>query len=183
MKGKIPHGSNYRQERAKKLLGKSLARGGCTPTTDCEPDGMPPKGKKAGGPVSGAMPKKRLDKPRRYASGGGVTDPDEAPAKKKSNAKTQVNIVIAGKDSGGAPPMLPPPMPPAGGPPMPPPPAAGRPPMGGPPGGMVPPGAMARGGKIKRNPEYPITAAAGGGKGRLEKAAASKSDRPKKGKT
>lgn len=178
MKGKIPHGSNYRQERAKKLLSSSgYARGGKTN----EPDGCPtpdnPTCKKSGGPVSGAMPKKRLDKPRRYASGGSVEG--DMPEKKKSSAKTQVNIVISGKDSAQPPaaPMLPPPMP--GGPP----PGAGAPPMPPgagmmPPGGMKPPGAFKRGGTVK---EYPIDAGSGGGKGRLEKAAASKSHRPKRG--
>lgn len=181
MKGKIPTGSVNRKAMAKKILKKGgYAAGGATKGDDGEPDGDPvPKGKKAGGPVSGAMPKKRLDKPRRYASGGGV----EGEKKKKGSAKTEVNIVIAGGDKGGAPaaPMMPPP----GAMPPPPPPAA-RPPMPMPPGGpapgapMRPPGAMKRGGAIKAD-KYPIDAGAGGGKGRLEKAAASKSHRPKRG--
>lgn len=181
MKGKVPHGSNYRQERAKKLVKSGgYASGGEIRGDDGEPDGIapPPKKKKDGGPVSGAMPRARLDKPRRYATGGGVDgDVGESP-KKKSSAKTQVNIVISGKGSPDGP-ALPPPMPPAAAPmppaPMPP---AGKPPMGGAPQGMPLPGAMRRGGAVK---DYPIDAGAGGGKGRLEKAAEYKSHRPKKG--
>lgn len=174
MKGKTPRGTTYRHSKAKKILAESggYARGGATDEPDDCPTPSNPKCKKAGGAVT----KKRLDKPRRYASGGGV-DGDDSP-KKKSSAKTQVNIVIAGKDGASAGPALPPPMmPPAAMPPAPMPPAGG-PPMGMPPGAGPMPPMHKRGGAVK---EYPIDAGAGGGKGRLEKAAAYKSHRPKKG--
>lgn len=179
MKGKTPHGSNYRQERAKKIVKKSgYASGGSTGEPDDCPTKDNPKCKKSGGPVSGVMSKKRLDKPRRYASGGGVMG-DGAP-KKKGSSKTEVNIVIAGKDGAQTPPMLPPPMPPMPQSPPPSMPPVARPPMGGPSAGMTPPpGAMKRGGAVKSK-KYPIDCGAGGGKGRLEKAAASKSHRSKR---
>lgn len=179
MKGKIPKGSVNRRARVGKLL-SGYARGGATDEPDDCPTPSNPKCKKAGGAVA----KKRLDKPRRYATGGGVDDPNSTPAPKKGKSGTTVNIVIAGKGQGDAPPPLPmptmaPPMPPVGGPP---PSAPGMPPMGGPggpPPGM-PPQMRKQGGRVK---EYPIDAGSGGGRGRLEKAAAQKSDRPKKGKT
>ena len=173
---------NHRKERAKKLLSASHKKGG-------KADMMKSMSKKGNGgltgaaptafPVGGNSPRKRQDKRQRYATGGGVED---GASKKKSGAKTEVNIVIAGKGDQGAPmpqpvpaPMGPPPgaMPPPGG--MPPRP---MPPGGMPPAGMRPPGAMRRGGGVKE--EYPIDAGAGGGKGRLEKAAAEK--RKDKGK-
>lgn len=161
MKGK----NNHRQDRAKSMLSKC--------------------GYKDGGPVSGAMP----STPRAKRAEGGSVDGDGPSGRldKKSRKKegTQVNIIIAGKDGQQTPPMLPPPAPPMGGPAMPPqmppprpmPPAA-RPPMGGPAPGMLPPGGMARGGAVKK--EYPISDAAGGGKGRLQKAAAQKKSTPRK---
>lgn len=176
---------NHRQERAKKILSGRKSGG--------KADMLKSLGKKSKSGLSGAAPKafsasglspkmrqdkiQRKSKPDAYAAGGGVDG--DAP-KKKSGAKTEVNIVIAGKGEQGAsmPQPVPVPMPPpgAGMPPGPP-----RPPMGGPPpGGMPPrpPGAMRRGGGVKE--EYPIDAGAGGGKGRLEKAAAYK--RTDKGK-
>ena len=168
----------HRQTRAKEILaghgkskpglksakGKSKGLSGAMPTTF---------------PAEGLSPKNRIDKKKRFASGGGVND-DDAP-KKKGNAKTEINIVIAGKgDQGaGAPPPrpMPPMMPPgAGTPPAPPPPRPMPPPGAMPPPGMKPPGAMKRGGGIKE-PKYPIDAGSGGAKGRLEKAAAEKSKR------
>lgn len=167
---------SHRQDRAKKLMGSCYKQGGGV-HADEEQDkkliktmiNKNNRGEKlkAGGHTS----KSRLDKPKRYATGGGV---DDMPAKKKSGkSDTTVNIIVAGK--GGQDSM--PPAPPMGagmppGAPMPPVPAAARPPMGGPPAGMAPPGAMKRGGAVKK---YPIDSGAGGGKGRLEKAAAAKS--------
>lgn len=173
MKGKIPKGSANRRARVGKLL-SGYARGGATGEPDDCPNPSNPKCKKAGGPVA----KKRLDKPRRYATGGGIDDPNSSPAPKKGKNGTTVNIVIAGKGGSDAPPPPPPmPMPPMAGPGGPPP---AMPPMGGPggpPPGM-PPQMRKQGGRVK---EYPIDAGSGGGKGRIEKAAAQKSDRPKKG--
>lgn len=171
---------SHRHTRAKRLIagskgsaasnqkistGKSTGLSGAMPTTF---------------PVGGNSPKKRLDKKRRYASGGGIDD--DAP-KKKAGAKTEVNIIIAGKGDQSPPRAVPVPIPPPGAAGIPP-----RPPMmppgGAPPQGMPmrPPGAMKRGGGIKE-PKYPIDAGSGGGKGRLEKAAAekrqSKSGKPK----
>lgn len=188
----------HRHDRAKSLMaGKGAghkggyARGGAT---DGEPD-MEPKGKRLGGPVSykgagnttkpeaqGKAPKKRLDKPKRYASGGGIDDPNSTPAK-KSKSGTTVNIVIAGKDQ---PPAPPPAMPPMAGPPpgLPPGPPPGMPPAGGapmPPGaGMPPKPGFKAGGAIKVSKKF--DAGAGGGKGRLEKAAAQKSTHNRPGK-
>lgn len=131
-------------------------------------------------PVKGQKSSSRMDKKKRYASGGGVDDSPKA----KKGAKTEVNIVIAGGQgdkqpqpipvpvpAGGPPPGagMPPGGPPPGMPPRPMPPGA-RPPMGGPPGMGAP--AMRRGGSVKE--EYPIDAGSGGGEGRLEKSAAAK---------
>lgn len=90
--------------------------------------------------VDGSKSQPRLDK---YARGGHV----------KKGHKTQVNVIV------GAGQKQPVPVPvPVGGPPM-----GAPPPMGGPGMPMRPPG-MKRGGAAK------MTAGAGGGLGRLEKA-------------
>lgn len=168
---------SHRQERAKKLMAGCYKRGGGVHEDEAQDKKLIKKmiGKHDRGEklkAGGHAPKKRLDKPKRYASGGGVED---AP-KKSSKGGTTVNIMVEGKDT---PPMMPPippqgaPIPPAGVT------AGARPPMGGPPAGMVPPGArppgmMKRGGAVK-DKKYPIDAGAGGGEGRLQKAAAAKS--------
>lgn len=103
-----------------------------------------------------------------YAKGGAV----------KSKGKTTVNVIVAPQGGDAQKPMMPPQMPPQGAPPMPPP----RPPMapppggpGGPPGAMppgmgAPPGVMRKdGGRVGKQPAYPIKDAAGGAKGRMEK--------------
>jgi hypothetical protein len=105
---------------------------------------------KKGGEVDGEKAARRMDKKPRYARGGA--------AKHKGDAKTKVNVIVAGgggqqtQPFGGAggPPR--PPMPPAGAgappmmPPRPPmaPPGAGAPPPGG-------PGPMKRGGAAYKN--------------------------------
>jgi hypothetical protein len=121
-----------------------------------------------GGKVEGEATKSHMGRSRRpgYAKGGAV----------KSKGKTTVNVIIAPQGGDGSqqkPPM--PPMPPQGAPPMPPP----RPPMVPPPGagpGMPPPGMGAApgvmrkdGGRVEKQPPYPIKDAAGGAKGRMEK--------------
>lgn len=175
---------NHRHERAKKLIsgsGCGYAKGGYVPSEgdEGEPDSGPPNPpkKKSGGAchAEGGSVKTRLDKPKRYASGGMV---DDGMPKKKSSAKTQVNIVIAGKGDSPASPMpvpVMPPAPPPGAAPMIPPPGAGMPP------GMPPrPPGLKRGGSVKGY-KYPIDDGAGGGLGRLEKAAAAKKNHSKKG--
>lgn len=93
--------------------------------------------KKAGGRVHGGKSKSRLDRPHR-AKGG------------RTNGKTNVNIIIAGKGDDKQ--AVPVPVPaPAAAAPVPPP----RPPMmppGGPPmpPGAMPPGMHASGGRVKR---------------------------------
>lgn len=175
---KTPRGSDNRRERAKKLVGKVSALSE-KPTKLSDPEktfaANHSIGLKRGGAVSGAMPKKRLDKPRRYATGGGV---DGDMPKKKGNPKTEVNIVIAGKEGQPLAPSIPPQIPPMAAPPMPQPTTArpSVPPQGA--TGIMPPAMHKRGGAVKG---YPIDAGAGGGTGRIEKAAAQKSHRPKKG--
>lgn len=97
--------------------------------------------------IEGMSPKGRLDRPGRK---GGKKD-----AGKKG---TTVNIIIAGGDKGASPPMPPPGGPMVGGPPMPP------PGPGGPPMPM-----RASGGRVKM---AKMTAGAGSGEGRLQKAKA-----------
>ncbi len=112
-----------------------------------------PKGKKSGYAADGA-PKKRLDKPSRVAkpvqlARGGAT---------KKAGKTQVNVIVAGHGApqGGAP---------MGAAPAPMPPRPAMPPQGMPPAGAMPPRpGMKKGGAVH------MTAGAGGGLGRLEKA-------------
>lgn len=142
------------------------------------------------------MARKGEHAPRKYASGGAVEggeDIEGMPSKgrldrpgrkgkkdgKDAKKGTTVNIIIAGGDKGAPPPMPPPGGPMAGGPPMPPP-GPGGPPM---PmrarGGSVKAedlakdksltGAYASGGRIKM-PH--MTAGAGSGEGRLQKAKA-----------
>lgn len=184
MKGKIPKGSDNRRARAKSMLsGGGYARGGATDEPDDCPNPSNPKCKKSGGPVSGDAAKNRLDKPRRYASGGGIDEMGSSKPK-KGGAKTQVNIIIAGKSDKPDASMPPIPMPSNGPPPAPPAPPPGmRPPMGAPVPGAAPPSAFKRGGVVKKSGKYPITSGAGGGLGRLEKAAASKPSNDGSGKS
>lgn len=137
---------------------------------------------KEGGDVEGEPSAPRLD---RKSSGGA------AKGKKSGN---HVNVIIAppAKDSAPPmpPPMMPPPHPPMAGPPpgpppgppgAPPPGAMGppKPPMGPPPGmGGPPPGMPMRasGGRVPH-----LTGGAGGGEGRMEKAAAYGGDKKGEG--
>lgn len=130
-----------------------------------------------GGLAEGGMAPKRLDRKSRDS--------------KDKKHGTQVNIVVAGKGGQdqppmappmmGHPPMMPPPMPPH--PPMPPPggmPPGGPPPgmgMGPPPGmppgmspGGPPPGMLPRPPMAKRGGKIAMTAGAGSGAGREQKA-------------
>lgn len=121
-----------------------------------------------GGKVEGEKSKSHMGRASRkpaYAKGGAV----------KSKGKTTVNVIIAGQGD-QKPPMMPPQMPPQGAPPMPPPRPPMAPPPGGPPGAMPPPGMGAApgvmrkdGGRVEKQPAYPIKDAAGGAKGRMEK--------------
>lgn len=128
----------------------------------------PPK--KAFGKIDGAKPKPRFDK---FARGGAV----------KKEPKTNINVIVAPQGGGDKQPMLPPPM--AAGPAMPPPPRPPGPPMGGLPG--APPGAMPPGlgpkpfnaggqvrGRFAKGGAVKMMDGAGGGLGRLQKAAAQK---------
>ena len=154
-----------RQERAQKLMkqagyGAAKVEGGGKESTKAIVQSATSK---KPSPVSGASPMSRGDKRPRKASGGSVSG--------GKNAKTEINIILPGKDNAPAGPM--PPIAPPGGamPPRPMPPVA-RPPMGGPPPGGMPPGAMRKGGRVKES--YPIESGSGGGEGRRQKAAAAK---------
>lgn len=177
---------SHRHERAHTLLKKGgYKKGGAVKHADEAEDKKlvkkmlkkHDKGEKLkkGGYVQGGVPKKRLDKPSRkshddamkpHLARGGKA------AHKGGKGKTQVNVIVAGGGKPGGAPMPPPgaAMPPPR--PMPPP-GAMPPPAGAmPPGaGMPPPPMHKRGGAIKE-PKYPLDAGSGGGKGRLEKAAA-----------
>lgn len=183
---------SHRHERARTLLKKGgYKKGGAVKHPDKAEDEKlirkmitkHDEGKKLkkGGFVHGGTPKKRIDKPSRKGHDDAMK-PHLARGGKATHkgGKTQVNVIVAGGKPGGAgAPMPPPPgagmappprpMPPPGGMP----PGAGMPPPGGmPPGaGMPPPAMHKRGGAIKE-PKYPLDSGSGGGKGRLEKAAA-----------
>ena len=171
---------NHRRDRAEKMMAKYACGGSVASSkSDGEPDmdtNSQRQGKKHGGSVeaSGSSVKKRLDKRKRYASGGGI---DDAP-KEKKGAKTQVNVIIAGGNKDAAPAAPPMPMP---APPMTPP--VGGPPMAPPPGGSPMPMGRKRGGSVMpKDKEYPIDDGAGGGLGRLEKAAAARKTHKRGGK-
>ena len=158
--------------------------------------GKPKTKLKEGGYVGVNNIKKRLYKPSRKSSADDMAKPALKAEKyarggaTKGKGKTTVNVIVAGghgaQPAGGAPmgAMPPRPMPPPGAMP----PGAGAPPP--PPGAGMPPGMpprppqMAkRGGAIKSTKGYPISDGAGGGEGRLEKAAAMKHKSGKKKET
>lgn len=168
--------NDHRRENAKRILKSSgYAKGGAVREADEENasdyddpndkslikkyDKLKNKPTKTGY-VNGGAPKKRLDKPSRVATPVQMARGGAAKHKKgKKGSKTQVNVIVTGKGESQPPMPMPAPMPPqaAAMPPRPMPPAPGGPPP------MKPPG-MKRGGKVK------MTAGAGGGLGRLEKA-------------
>jgi hypothetical protein len=131
---------------------------------------QPPPGMMMGAnPMAGSPPPAAM-----YNNGGRVAYKKGGKAK---SAKTNINIVIAGKPQQGdmqaqmppMPPMAGPPGPPPGGPPMAPPPggAPGMPPMPpGPPPGA--PGPFKKGGRVYRSYKD-MDAGSGSGLGRLEK--------------
>lgn len=118
--------------------------------------------KSSGATYSGGTPDKSYatgGKVEEFKVGGAVSPPNFARggrSKGKKGSKTNINIIIAGKDKEEAGPPMPPPMPK---PPMAPPPGMA------PPGGPMPPGMppMKRGGKV------PMKAGAETGQGRLDK--------------
>src|SRR5579872_787726 len=95
--------------------------------------------------VSGAAPKKRLDKPSRKGHEDAMAKHLARGGKASKGKGATVNIVIASGDKGGAAPMGRGPMPPAALPPKPPMAAPGAAPGGAP----MPPGGLKRGGKVK----------------------------------
>lgn len=182
--------SSDRRERAQSILSKhgygkmkGIAAEAVHEHEDAEHGGKRTKLKlKDGGEAKGKEPPHRLD--RKHRATGGRNKAHKEP-------KVSVNVINAGSKQqpmpmpmpGGMGPKPPMPMPapqaPAGPPPgaMPP-----KPPMGGAPmpGGM-PPGGMpqrpfAKGGPVRSKMDIPhLTGGAGGGLGRLEKAAHEKS--------
>lgn len=114
---------------------------------------------KDGGHIKGEKSHERLDK---MARGGKAKH-------HKGDAKTKVNVIVAPGASGGAPAPMPMPAPR----PMP------MPPQGAAPMPPMPSAPMNKGGKtkaFKNGGEVHMTAGAGGGKGRLEKASLARKD-------
>lgn len=164
--------NEHRHENAKRILKSAgYAKGGEVTDRDekYEEDYNDPTDKKLikqmgngksvkAGYVDGGAPKKRLDKPSRKAEPVQLA---RGGAAKKKEGKTQVNVIVAGKGGPDSPPMPVPVPTMAPRPPMPP--QGAMPPQGMPPA-MPPRPGMKKGGAVK------MTAGAGGGLGRLEKA-------------